>query len=238
MPSLVETMEAECEYVFAAELDVRDEWKTVRVFPAFTEMAHRITCRILLGEELARDKTFIKESQSFNRTLFISAIMVNGIALGPFRNLVAWLTAAKHRVHLSRCIKFLLPQIEKVRSQPKDRNDAVKWMLELADGDEVESNQGRMAKQLMHLMFAGSSAPGGLVVQMIYQILMSPEYLEPLRDEISRTLEETGGFTASFVSRLPLMESFVRETMRLYPTGVGKCFATQPYSVLMPHQYR
>ncbi|KAI4958675.1 hypothetical protein J4E86_004280 [Alternaria arbusti] len=220
LPSLVETMKTETDHILAAELNVGDEWKTVQVFSTFTEMAHRITCRILLGEDLARDKVFIEESQLFNRSLFISAILVNGIALGPFRNLVAWLTAIKHRTHLSRCIKYLILQIEKVRAQSKDYNNAVKWMLELAEGDEVERNPDRMAKQLMHLMFAGSSAPGGLVVQMVYQILMSPEYLEPLRAEISRTLEETGGFTASFVSRTPLMESFVRETMRLYPTGV------------------
>lgn len=231
-------MKTECEYILAAELDVGDEWKTVQVFSTFTEMAHRITTRILLGEELARNKVFIEESQLFNRSLFISAILVNGIALGPFRDLVAWLTAIKHRKHLSRCIEYLKPQIEKVRSKPTDYNNAVKWMLELAEGDEAEKNPDRMAKQLMHLMFAGSSAPGGLVVQMIYQILMSPEYLEPLREEISRTLEETGGFTASFVSRTPLMESFVRETMRLYPTGVGKCVMNRPCSALIQHQYR
>ncbi|PSN66994.1 SirB protein [Corynespora cassiicola Philippines] len=220
LPSLVETMRAECEHIFSTELDVGKEWKTVQVFPTFTEMAHRITCRILLGEELARNKDFIQESQSFNRSLFISAILINGIALGPLRNAVAWLAATKHRAHLSRCTKHLLPKIEKTRNSHDEFDDAVKWMLELAEGDETESRPDRMAKQLMHLMFAGSSAPGGLVVQMVYQILMSPEYMEPLRKEIRDTIEETGGFTASFLSRTPLMESFVRETMRLYPTGV------------------
>lgn len=231
-------MKTETDHILAAELDIGDEWKIVQVFSTFTEMAHRVTCRILLGEELARDKVFIKESQLFNRSLFISAILVNGVALGPFRDLVAWLTAIKHRMHLSRCTNYLTPQIEKVRAQPKDYNNAVKWMLELAEGDEVEGDPDRLAKQLMHLMFAGSSAPGGLVVQMIYQILMSPEYLEPLREEISRTLEETGGFTAGFVSRTPLMESFVRETMRLHPTGVGKCVIEWPCSVLILPQCR
>ncbi|EMD58399.1 hypothetical protein COCSADRAFT_154619 [Bipolaris sorokiniana ND90Pr] len=220
LPSLVETMREECEYVLEAELGIGSEWKTIQVFPVFTEMAHRITSRILLGKELARDKDFIQESQLFNRSLFVSAIMINGIALGPFRNLVAWLAATQHRVHLSRCTKHLIRQIEKVCSQSNNCNNAIKWVLDLAKDDKIESNPDRMAKQLMHLMFAGSSAPGGLVVQMIYQILMSPEYLEPLRAEITRALEETGGFTTSFTSRTPLMESFVRETMRLYPTGV------------------
>ncbi|KAK7562336.1 cytochrome P450 [Phyllosticta paracitricarpa] len=203
LPSLVETMTSECDYTLSTELGTANEWKTVQAFPTFTSMAHRITIAILLGKELARNKDFIETSQSFNRSLFISAILING-----------------HRSNLSRCTKHIVPKIEKTRSQMDKYDDAVKWMIEIAKDDPVESKPQRMAHQLMHLMFAGSSAPGGLVVQMVYQVLMSPEYLEPLRREIASMLEETGGFTSSFLSRTPLLESFIRETMRLYPTGV------------------
>ncbi|CZT23688.1 uncharacterized protein RCC_09402 [Ramularia collo-cygni] len=183
-------------------------------------MAHQITCRILLGECLARNKDFVETSQSFNRSLFISAILVNGMWLGPLRDVVAWFTAIKHRWDLQRCVKHLIPEIEDAQSRPGERNDAIEGMLKLAKDDPRESQPERMAHQLMHLMFAGSSAPGGLVVQMVYQILTSPAYLAPLRQEISKTLQETAGFNAAFLSRTPLLESFMRETMRLYPTGV------------------
>ncbi|OJD30993.1 membrane dipeptidase [Diplodia corticola] len=220
LPSLVEAMNAECDHILSTELEAASEWKTVQAFPTFTAMAHRITCRILLGKELARNKDFVERSQSFNRSLFISAILINGVALGPLRSLIAWIAAVKHRADLARCTKHLMPKIEQTRSQMGEYDDAVKWMIELAGDDAVESKPQRLAHQLMHLMFAGSSAPGGLVVQMVYQILTSPEYVEPLRREMATTLEETGGFTASFLSRTPLLESFMRETMRLYPTGV------------------
>ncbi|KAK7530972.1 putative cytochrome P450 [Phyllosticta citribraziliensis] len=220
LPSLVETMNAECDYILSTELGTANEWTTVQAFPTFTGMAHRITCAILLGKELARNHDFVQTSQSFNRSLFISAILINGVALGPLRNVVAWFAAFKHRSDLARCTKHLVPKIEKTRAQMDEYDDAVKWMIELAKDDPVESKPQRMAYQLMHLMFAGSSAPGGLAVQMVYQVLTSPEYLEPLRREIASMLQETGGFTASFLARTPLLESFVRETMRLYPTGV------------------
>ncbi|KAK7516260.1 cytochrome P450 monooxygenase [Phyllosticta citriasiana] len=191
LPSLVETMNSECDYTLSTEIGTANEWKTVQAFPTFTSMAHRITIAILLGKELARNKDFIETSQSFNRSLFISAILINGVALGPLRNVVAWFAAIKHRSDLSRCTKHLVPKIEKTRSQMDKYDDAVKWMIELAKDDPVESKPQRMAHQLMHLMFAGSSAPGGLVVQMVYQVLTSPEYLEPLRREIASMLEET-----------------------------------------------
>jgi cytochrome P450 len=214
-------MDSECERIFS-DLGTSQEWKTIQVFPTFTAMVHRITCHVLLGEDLTHSEDLIEESRQLNRSLSISTLLIEGVAWGPSRNLVAWLAAIKHRTHLAWCTKYLKRKIEEIRGQPENHNGTVRWMVELVTHDKKEVNPGRTEKQLMHLVFAGSGAPGGLVVQMIYQILMSPKYLAPLRKEIADTLEETGGFTTTSLSRTPLTESFVREAMRLYPTGMGK----------------
>jgi hypothetical protein len=51
----------------------------------------------------------------------------------------------------------------------------------------------------------------------IYEITTHPEYLQPLRDEISVALESEGGtWSKNTVSKLYKMDSFFREVQRCY----------------------
>jgi hypothetical protein len=53
---------------------------------------------------------------------------------------------------------------------------------------------------------------------MIFQILLEPQYLEPLRDEASKALK-AHGYLEKFFSTLVQQDSFIREINRVYPTS-------------------
>lgn len=103
------------------------------------------------------------------------------------------------------------------------RLDAIEWSLMYSKEDKKTFNPRWIALSLIHNLWAGSAAPGGLVTQMCYQVLFEPEYLDPLRTEAERALEDHGGYTDKALSSMVYMDSFIHEITRLYPTGAVTC---------------
>ena len=60
------------------------------------------------------------------------------------------------------------------------------------------------------------------MAEMLFQLLVCPEYLEPLREEAQTALERNGGWNEKALDSLPKLDSFIREVNRLWPTGAGR----------------
>ena len=68
--------------------------------------------------------------------------------------------------------------------------------------------------------------------QAIFDLAARPEYIQPLRDEIQQVIDEDGqdldgeGFVKlkkMSMPKLKKLDSFLKETQRLSPPGVGTC---------------
>lgn len=151
------------------------------------------------------------------------------MATGPLRDVFAWIaiTLGGHKKRLDRATRdFLVPTIQK-RLQEKSvgqditakYRDCLQYIIDappsrLGDDDPIQHSY-----QLLHLTFASTSAPGLLVCHALIQLLMFPEYLQPLRNESRVAVAEHNGWTDKAMSAMVLMDSFLRETMRMYPAG-------------------
>ena len=100
------------------------------------------------------------------------------------------------------------------------RLDAIEWSLGLESSNEVDEE--RLAAELMHGLWAGTSAPGGLVTEIMFQLLLESHYKEHLINEGIEALGDDNKWTERALSKLPLLDSFIRETNRLNPTGSSK----------------
>ena len=151
------------------------------------------------------------------------------MATGPLRDFFAWLavTGGGHRRLLDQAARdFLVPVIQdrlKQRSAGVDTTtkyrDCLQYILDTPLSQPGDDDPMHQAYQLLHLTFASSSAPGLLVYNAFIQLLMYPEYLKPLSDELEGSLREHAGWTDKSLSSMVLMDSFLRETMRIYPAG-------------------
>ena len=188
---------------------------------------HRVTSRVLIGEELCRDPRYIESSLRFSESVFMNGVILSSIPLGPFRSVASYIGSFKHRQNMQKVMDLLIPVIEKrladIEQNPDDPrpNDAVQWTIELASPEKSERTPRRLAQQVLQNLWAGSGAPGGMLTQMIYQVLMHPELLETMRDEVREAVEEHG-WTDKMLNSIPHVDSFLRETNRLFPNGVGK----------------
>jgi len=98
-------------------------------------------------------------------------------------------------------------------------HDILQWIIDTPSSIPQDDSPTHQAHHLMHLTFAASSASGVLVTQGLFQLLMFPEYADPLREEIEQALYEHGGWTDKALTSMVMMDSFLRETMRMYPAG-------------------
>jgi cytochrome P450 len=157
----------------------------------------------------------------------MNGVILSSIPLGPFRAIASYIGSFKHRDNMQKVMSLVIPVIEKrlrnLEQNPDGPhpNDAVQWTIELAGPEKQERMPRRLAQQVLQNLWAGSGAPGGMLTQMIYQVLMCPELLEPMRDEVRRAVNEHG-WTDKMLNSIPYVDSFLRETNRLYPNGVGK----------------
>lgn len=109
--------------------------------------------------------------------------------------------------------------------------DMLQWILDTPASIPGDDSPTHQAHHMMHITFAASSASGVLVTQGLFQLLMLPEYLDPLRQEIEESLRQHGGWTDKALSSMHLLDSFLRETMRMYPAGSRK-YPLRPLNIL------
>ncbi|RHZ55558.1 cytochrome P450 [Aspergillus thermomutatus] len=224
LPKAMSYLVNECDHTFSAELGDAKNWKTYNALQICSTLMHRVTSRILIGEEICRDPEYIRLSMKFSESVFMNGVMLSTLSLGPFRKMVSWIGSFGHRRTLNKLMQLLIPVIEKrLEEMKRDPTgprpfDMVQFTIELAGPSDKEKTPERLAHQILQNLWAGSGAPGGLLTQMVYQVLTYPEYLEPMREEIRSAIAEHG-WTDKMLNNIPLVDSFLRETNRLYPNG-------------------
>ncbi|KAF7621828.1 hypothetical protein AFLA_008380 [Aspergillus flavus NRRL3357] len=216
----------EAEYAIEREVGALPDWKKFNVSNLIAAIVHRTTNRILVGKKLCRNEEYLAITTKFSRSLFISGIFWNFVRLGPLRKLVAWLTIGLHLRDRNAAAKVLLPHVL-ARRQEKESGvdvatkypDALQWTIDTAPSFPGDDEPLHQVYHMLHLTFAASSASGVGVTQCLLNVLAYPEYLEPLREEISTVVARHGGWTDKALSQMSLLDSFIRETMRLHPAG-------------------
>ncbi|KAF2106368.1 putative cytochrome P450 [Lophiotrema nucula] len=236
VPALVD----EVEYALQVEVGRPAEWKTVTAAKVNGILIHRVTNRVIVGQRLCRDEEFSQTSLRFTSTLLPAAVWTNFISFGPLRDLASRATTFFHKWELEASLKLLIPEVERRLRESTEKassaNDSIQWLIEIAEksNDPQEMIPRRIAENILHLLFAANSAPGALVTQMMYESLMNPAYLDILRAEIDGATGSAKEWTAVALDKMPFLDSFVRETLRVYPPGSIACTRTimnQPYTL-------
>lgn len=183
---------------------------------------HRVTSRVLVGQELCRNEDYIRSSMAFTDSIFINGLVLSMVPFGCLRILGSNICSYFHRRKLEKALGPVIPVVQQrllaLETSPSQHLDALDWTIELSRAYHQEYKPRRIALQLLHNLWAGSAAPAGLVIQILFQILLKPGYLTPLLNEIVDAIS-TYGYTEKGFNSMLLLDSFVREINRLYPTG-------------------
>ncbi|TGO76192.1 hypothetical protein BELL_0169g00120 [Botrytis elliptica] len=220
----------EAEYKFKDQLGELHDYQTFNTYSLCTNLVHHISSRVLVGKEFCRDAEYNKVCQKYTMTVFISGVLWNFLPLGPFRKPFYWLASVKFRWDLRRATEYIVPAIQKRMeqrtAQVMDKPiDVIQFAVDQTIPSHRENDARQHAKRIIHLSFAGTGTSISLVYNLIWKILMYPEHLEPLRNEIDLSLQQHEGWNdKKMLSSLRLLDSFIRETLRHNPAA---CFSGQ-----------
>ncbi|KAL2825998.1 cytochrome P450 [Aspergillus cavernicola] len=219
----------ELKHAFPLEVpECNDRWVPVNLYYMILKLINRSTSRIIVGDALCRSELWLDTVVSYTHNLGITIIILRPLPkfVRPF---VAKLLPSVR--HLNKTLKWVkeevfIPIIVERRAaeatDPKYRkpDDFMQWMMETAD-NEYDKEPENIAQGLLIIMaLAVVHTSTMLITQGLYDLLIRPELVDPLRHEIIETLKDGwANATVSSFSSQRLMDSFLRESQRLTPTG-------------------
>ncbi|KAL4864185.1 hypothetical protein BDV12DRAFT_201351 [Aspergillus spectabilis] len=226
MPKLIN----ELDHAFAIELPEckAENWAQINLYFTILKLITRSTSRVIAGETLCRDEKWLSTVTKYSEQLGITLVFLR--PLPPFLRPLAAKILPSVR-YLSRTLEYVKDELfvpiilarceaETYDSDYQKPDDFIQWMMDTAESD-FDKEPGNIAYGVMAIMaLAITHTTTMLITQGIYDLLIRPEYLEPLRREITITLKD-GWANASvkeFTSQR-LLDSFLRESQRLNPSS-------------------
>jgi cytochrome P450 monooxygenase len=190
-----------------------------------------VGARIFIGDTLCRDEQWLKASIDYTKNIFVTIALLRPVPgfLQPLVGRV--LPSSRSLNHQLAYIKneFLGPLVEQRREMESsgDPNyekpdDFLQWMMDLAK-TEQESHPHNLAQRLLGITSMAVVHTSAMsLTHILYDLLVMPQWLQPLRDEIHEVNPDWNSTTQAHLIGLKGMDSFLKESQRFNPPGERK----------------
>lgn len=108
----------------------------------------------------------------------------------------------------------------RAKGEKPEYSDVLEWLPQIAKGRTYDPALVQLA-----LSFVAIHTTADVVGQMLFDLIEHPEYIQPLRQEIITVLNE-GGWKKNSLYNMKMLDSFMKETLRIRPINQSKCQAT------------
>ncbi|CAG8150494.1 unnamed protein product [Penicillium olsonii] len=214
--------------VFNDVLPGEGEWVKINSNTLFNRLIAISASRLMVGDILRQNEEWLNAAITYAHSLGITLVLLRPVPkylrplVAPFLPPI-W--------HMSRSVRLarrlFVPIIEERRRAAKENpgytrpDDFLQWMLDL--GEELDENLPASEISTHMLLLVGLAVTHTSTMALchgIFDLITKPEYLEPLREEIQRTLPDGWhkGTQAAFGDQVRL-DSFMRESQRFAPPG-------------------
>jgi len=202
---------------------VGDEWVKVSIMPTMQQVVCRASGRIFVGTPLCWNPDYQKLSVNFATNVVKSAYrlsmfpkLLKPVAARYFCNFPS--QVRQMMAFIEPTVKERFRKMEELGDTWEDApNDMLMWLMKEAKG--VERSLEGLARRLLLVNFVSIETTSLSSTQVLYRLLMNPEYIEPLRQEIEGAVAEEG-WTKAGIDKMHKLDSFLRETQRLHTLGI------------------
>ena len=206
-----------------------DEWSEQYLAPYISKLMGRITSNLFLGKPLCRDPTWLALILDVVRAIFETVVYMRNTPRFTHPILGAVLPSRQRlEDRMEKLHNFLEPLVEErmandekynsrgqMRSDVYDKpNDVMQWMMDIASDEEYTPEN--LASRFVYTIMGSIRQVVDVVMNSVYELCERPEYIEPLREEMTRALEEDGGWGKRTAGKLLKLDSFIKETSRHY----------------------
>lgn len=209
---------------------VDSQWKEVSLWPACFSVVARVTNSFLCGEPLCRNEEYLQSLEAQSTALFGGATLIS-ITPKIFRPITGYLVKLWCTYHAKKVTKICRPYIEKRISETRLGNNSEHKADSLTDGLRLVINgatsrndPAQLAVDLIsdRLTITNNVTLYSVTFTVFHAILClassdpSLGYIESLREECQNALNASNGkWTLEAVRRLKLVDSAIRESMRM-----------------------
>lgn len=193
-------------------------WKEVNHFDLAKKTITAANSRAFFGEDLSSIPAFLKAALEYPEDLFRTAEVLRLLPkfLAP---VVAPFLMRQHRAS-NTLVGYLKPMIGTRLEQSVDSNDSneakpldcVQFFID-ANRKRGAWTIDKIVQAMLGIWFAALHQPALFLTYALEDICRHPEYTDLLRKELS-----TCDITEEALERLPLLDSFLKESGRLHPS--------------------
>ncbi|EKG13641.1 Cytochrome P450 [Macrophomina phaseolina MS6] len=200
-----------------------EEWTEVPVVERITQIVARVSGRMFGGTELSRNREWVQTSIEFAHDSFVAAQTLKKYP-DWLKPLVARFLPAIRSIHLRyrAAERAAVPLLEARAKNGESAFDLLYWMKE--QGIDDEKDHRFLAGILLIVSFAAIHTSAAAPSQLIYDLCEHPEYIEPLREEARKAMDEHGKITKKGFMQLPLLDSIMKESQRFNPLLLSKFY--------------
>ncbi|KAF4634956.1 hypothetical protein G7Y89_g3133 [Cudoniella acicularis] len=200
------------------------EWKEAVLTPNLLKSVARLTALVFLGEKFMDNPEWQHISVMYTVDVFMAAKALNEWP-AILRPLVHWFMpqCRKIRDEVKLAKSFITPEVEKRRKELAENGgkprrkvlDSVDWFTAAAKGRQFNYVNAELS-----LAMASIHTTTNTVGFAMFDLVENPEYIDALREEIKTVFEQEGKWEKSTLFKLKLMDSVLKESMRLHPHSI------------------
>ncbi|TVY83155.1 Cytochrome P450 monooxygenase AtmP [Lachnellula suecica] len=220
----------------------QDQWVSVLGFDTVVKLVVHDFARISV-EPLCRNKEWMEVQRNFPENVFRVAIQMRVIP-GFLKRLSSYIMPATWAVsnNLRIAQKLIVPIVEERRQMEalgdptyQKPNDFLQWLMDEA-WNERDGQPGELVHRLLVLALASVHTTSMTATQVLYDLIAHPEYLEPLREEITQAVAQDGGWKKTTLTKMRKLDSFMKESQRLNGPSLSKFSAEteSPALIMIP----
>lgn len=245
VPSLSHLMAEEIAYGYDSVVGSLPEWKPCPTYQTMLQIVALTSGRVFVGLPLSRDPAWVHASIEHTTSSVHLSDKLRGYP--PWlRGWVAPFLKERRQVQSVQDTfgRLLEPVIAAARlgaTEGSARNGGAKsengqelgrmarWLLVQYARNSAAAGTGRVVRDHLTLSFAAVHVASMVLTHVLHDLAARPQYLDILRKELETELQACRGNVLDnrALGNLVIMDSFIKESLRMNPPGVSKLFLSK-----------
>lgn len=236
-PTVLESFTEEVSYAVNRHIGACKDWTPVVARAAACRIVSLMSGRAFVGLPLSRDEDWVESTVNYTANVSM-AWMVLKMIPQPIRYFVApFLPQVRSLKKQKRTTEMKLAPLiaekrdasakEKKKSEETVGGNVIEWFIsQYRDIPTVQE----LARDQLLVTFASIYNLSNALTYIIFDLAATaPEDVEAMRQEILDVVGEDGIIDKNSLAKLKKLDSFVKESQRLAPPSLGKCFLRSHY---------
>ncbi|KAF9533018.1 cytochrome P450 [Crepidotus variabilis] len=220
LPRLVPEVHDELIEAFKDYIPLTEDWSTVQAYNIVAKLVSRASNRIFVGVPLCRNHDWIDLSIQYTFDVVQTGQLLRFFPSFLRPLVVKLISQVNKRTKIA--FDLLQPLIAERRKEregkPKEYQgkpeDMLSWIMDEAKG--TETDDWHLTSRILMVNFVAIHTSSVTFTHALYHLAASPEYLEPLREEIDNVTSREG-WTKEALDQMSRVDSFMKESQRLKP---------------------